>query len=68
VPADPATFDSLRDQLVGMMRRQNGRVNFDAFQDYLLQEAKFEDRAATAPAGMDEDQPEEDAEPGQDAS
>lgn len=43
-PAEAATYESVKDQLVGMIRRQYGRVSFDGWQDYLLKKAQFEER------------------------
>jgi parvulin-like peptidyl-prolyl isomerase len=44
IPGDATTYDSLKQQLVSTIRRQYGRINFDGWQDYLLQQARFEER------------------------
>ncbi len=41
---DPMTFDTIRQQIVMSMRRQNSRVLFNNYQDYLLEEADFTPR------------------------
>ncbi len=45
IAGDPATYESIKGQLVGSIRRQNGRVNFDAWQEDLLAQANFKERA-----------------------
>lgn len=59
-PADVTTYESLKQQLVSTIRRQYGRLNFDGWQDYLLKEADFHERAKETPP--DEDVPAEDVE------
>ena len=56
---DPASFESVKNQLVSTIRRQYGRVNFDTWQEDLLKQANFQDRQAAATA--DEEVPEEEA-------
>jgi hypothetical protein len=56
-PGDPTTLSSLKDQIVGSIRRQNTRLLFDAWQTYLLKQANFEDRSAPS----DEPAPEDEA-------
>lgn len=62
IPADATTFDSLKLQLVGTIRRQYGRLNFDGWQDYLLQQGGFQERQNVS-AAEDADLAPEESEP-----
>jgi hypothetical protein len=57
VPGDPTTFDSLRQQIENTIRRQNGRLVYDGWQEYLLKQANFEERNLD----VTEEEPVEDA-------
>ena len=57
-PGDPTTLESLKEQIISSIRRQNGRYVFDDMQQYLLKQAKFEPREM--PQDTD-DEPEEEA-------
>ena len=46
-PGDPSSYDSLKEQIETTIRRQNTRIVYDEWQDYLLKQAKFEDRLPT---------------------
>lgn len=59
VPGDPATFDSIRGQLVQTIRRQYGRMSFDQWQADLLRKANFKERQPLS--GEDEEFVDEDA-------
>lgn len=52
IHSDPATYDSLKLQLIATIRRQYGRISFDGWQDYLLRRADFRENR---PAAVDED-------------
>lgn len=56
-PGDPATYGAIKDQLINTIRRQYGRMNFDAWQEDLLKQAKFEDRQAKRQDDGAEEQP-----------
>lgn len=45
-PGEMVSLEAVRPQLVENIRRQSGRLYFDAWQNHLLREAKFEDRRA----------------------
>lgn len=45
---DPASFGSIRGQLLNTIRRQFGRMSFDAWQEDLLKQANFQERQAPA--------------------
>ena len=55
---DPTTLESLKQQIISSIRRQNGRYVFDDLQQYLLKQAKFEPREMPTDTG---DEPEEEA-------
>ncbi|MFH0909322.1 MAG: SurA N-terminal domain-containing protein [bacterium] len=55
-PGDPTTMESLKEQIISSIRRQNGRYVFDDMQQYLLKQAKFEPREIPRDTG---DEPEE---------
>jgi len=57
-PGDPTTLESLKEQIISSIRRQNGRYVFDDMQQYLLKQAKFEPREMPKDTG---DEPEEEA-------
>jgi hypothetical protein len=63
IAGDPASFGSIKGQLVNTIRRQYGRTTFDAWQEDLLKQANFQDRQA-APA--EEDLPADEAAPADD--
>jgi parvulin-like peptidyl-prolyl isomerase len=44
IAGDPASFGSIRGQLVNTIRRQYGRMSFDAWQEDLLKQANFQER------------------------
>lgn len=62
---DPATYGSIKDQLVATIRRQYGRMTFDAWQEDLLKQANFEDRQARS---IEEEEPATEEEAADDAS
>jgi hypothetical protein len=69
-PGNEAALDSLKLQIEETVKRQRARILFEDFQDYLLKQAKFEDRvkaAAAAEEDIDEsnDVPQEESEPPQ---
>lgn len=66
IAGDPASFGSIKGQLVNTIRRQYGRMNFDAWQEDLLKQANFQDRQAVPPA--DEEPATEEAQPDNSAS
>jgi hypothetical protein len=69
-PGSEAGLDSLKPRIEETVKRQRARILFEDFQDYLLKQAKFEDRvkaAAAAEEGIDDtnDVPQEESEPQQ---
>lgn len=67
-PGSEMALDSLKPQIEESVKRQRARILFEDFQDYLLKQAKFEDRVkAAAEEGFDEseDIPQEDTPPPQ---
>lgn len=56
IAGDPASFGSIKGQLVNTIRRQYGRTTFDAWQEDLLKQANFQDRQAP----VSEEEPVED--------
>jgi hypothetical protein len=72
-PGSEAALDSLKPQIEETVKRQRARILFEDFQDYLLKQAKFEDRmkaAAAAEEGVDDtnEVPQEDSPPSEDPS
>ena len=62
-PGDPTTLESLKEQIISSIRRQNGRYVFDDLQQYLLKQAHFEAKEIPREkdAEPEEEQPEEPA-------
>lgn len=56
--SENTSMDSVRLQIIEMIRRQSGRVNFDAWQNHLLKKAHFEN---LQPARTDDEAYDEDA-------
>ena len=65
IGGDPASYESVKGQLVSTIRRQYGRITFDSWQDDLLKQANFQDRQAIPESDgeMDEAGDEAGAEP-----
>lgn len=55
-PGDPTTLSSLKEQIVGSIRRQHTRLLFDTWQTYLLKQAHFEERKALSDEPLPEDE------------
>ena len=69
-PGSEAALDSLKPQIEETVKRQRARILFEDFQDYLLKQAKFEDRVKAAAAveeGIEDtnDVPQKESEPPQ---
>ena len=47
-PGSSSALDSLKQQIAETVKRQRARILFEDFQDYLLNQAKFEDRLKAA--------------------
>ena len=47
-PGSSSALDSLKQQIEETVKRQRARILFEDFQDYLLKQAKFEDRLKAA--------------------
>jgi hypothetical protein len=47
-PGNSSALDSLKQQIEETVKRQRVRILFEDFQDYLLKQAKFEDRVQAA--------------------
>ncbi len=66
ISGEPATYESIKMQLVNTIRRQYGRTTFDAWQDDLLKQANFKERQTTVDES--EEAPVEDEAPSDTAS
>jgi hypothetical protein len=52
-PGSSSALDTLKKQIEETVKRQRARILFEDFQDYLLKQAKFEDRLKAAAADED---------------